>query len=168
MADRVTTTVKVARGGSSLRPVAPTISLGFGIGARFRSPTGGAALSIPIRMAGTSSRPGLWPPCDHLRTDAPTAVISCGVSSFGHRSCAVFAVSLSRVAGCLQDDAPVRRASRLRTTSDGARFVLFDTALTDRDRSRQNFSSALRAPLTLRLFPGATSFQHQPTREETT
>ena len=32
----------------------------------------------------------------------------------------VFAVSLSHVAGCLQDDAPVRRASRLRTTSDGA------------------------------------------------
>jgi hypothetical protein len=40
--------------------------------------------------------------------------------------------------------------------------------LTDRDRSPRNFSSALRAPLTLRLSPGATSFQHQPTREETT
>jgi hypothetical protein len=39
-------------------------------------------------------------------------------------------------------------------------------ALTDRRRSRQNFSSALRAPLTLRLFPGAFSFQQQPTREE--
>jgi hypothetical protein len=39
-------------------------------------------------------------------------------------------------------------------------------ALTDRDRSRQNFSSALRAPLTLRRFPGAFSFQQQPTREE--
>ena len=41
-------------------------------------------------------------------------------------------------------------------------------ALTDRERSRQNFSSALWAPLTLRLSPGATSFQHQPTRDETT
>ena len=41
-------------------------------------------------------------------------------------------------------------------------------ALTDRERSRQNFSSALRAPLTLRLSPGAASFQHQPTREEST
>jgi hypothetical protein len=40
--------------------------------------------------------------------------------------------------------------------------------LTDRERSSQNFSSALRAPLTLRLSPGAASFQHQPTREETT
>jgi hypothetical protein len=40
--------------------------------------------------------------------------------------------------------------------------------LTDRERSRQNFSSALWAPLTLRLSPGAASFQHQPTREETT
>jgi hypothetical protein len=41
-------------------------------------------------------------------------------------------------------------------------------ALTDRARSRQNFSSALWAPWTLRLSPGAASFQHQPTREETT
>jgi len=39
-------------------------------------------------------------------------------------------------------------------------------ALADRRRSRQNFSSALRAPLTLRRFPGAFSFQQQPTREE--
>jgi hypothetical protein len=42
----------------------------------------------------------------------------------------------------------------------------FDTVLTDRRRSRQNFSSALRAPLTPRRFPGAFSFQQQPTREE--
>src|ERR1019366_1489446 len=76
-----------------------------------------------------------------------------GPGSLGHRSCVVFAVSLSHVAGCLQDDAPVRRASRPRTTSSGAHCALFDTALTDRDRSRQNFSSALRAPLTLRLSP---------------
>jgi hypothetical protein len=40
-------------------------------------------------------------------------------------------------------------------------------ALTDRRRSRQNFPSALRAPLTLRRVPGAFSFQQQPTREET-
>jgi hypothetical protein len=33
----------------------------------------------------------------------------------------VRSVPLFDVAGCLQDDAPVRRASRLRTTSDGAR-----------------------------------------------
>ena len=39
-------------------------------------------------------------------------------------------------------------------------------APTDRRRFRQNFSSALRAPLTLRRFPGAFSFQQQPTREE--
>jgi hypothetical protein len=39
-------------------------------------------------------------------------------------------------------------------------------ALTDRRRSRQNFSSALRASLTLRRFPGAASFQQQSTREE--
>ena len=35
--------------------------------------------------------------------------------------CEVFDVPLSDVAGCLQDDAPVRRASRLRKTSGGAR-----------------------------------------------
>ena len=45
-------TDKVAIGGCSLRPVAPTEDLGFGTGARFRSPGGGDAL-YPIRMAGT-------------------------------------------------------------------------------------------------------------------
>jgi len=80
--------------------------------------------------------------------------------------CEVFDVPLSDVAGCFQDDAPVRRASRLRTTSGGDRCIYFETALADRERSRQNFSSALRAPLTLRLYPGAFSSQQQPTREE--
>jgi hypothetical protein len=47
--------------------------------------------------------------------------IYCRSRAHGHRSWGVFPVSLSRVAGCLQDDAPVRRASRLRTTSGGAR-----------------------------------------------
>ena len=35
----------------------------------------------------------------------------------------VRSVPLFDVAGCLQDDAPVRRASRLRTTSDGVRWA---------------------------------------------
>ncbi len=47
---------------------------------------------------------------DQLQVPAPSAM-----------DLRVFVVSLSHVAGCLQDDAPVRRASRLRTTSGGAR-----------------------------------------------
>ena len=40
---------------------------------------------------------------------APTTPGSnAGPGSLGHRSCAVFAVSLCHVAGCFQDDAPVR------------------------------------------------------------
>jgi len=87
-------------------------------------------------------------------------------SSVGQLVCEVSDIPLSDVAGCFQDDAPVRRESRLRTTSGGACCVYLNTVLTDRRRSRQNFSSALRAPLTLRRFPGAFSFQQQPTREE--
>ena len=44
--------------------------------------------------------------------------------------CEVFDVPLFDVAGCLQDDAPVRRASRLWTTSGDDRCVYFDTAST--------------------------------------
>jgi hypothetical protein len=87
---------------------------------------------------------------------------SAQLASWGARC----STSLSRMWLAGKDDAPVRRASRLRTTSGGDRCVCFDTALTDRRRSRQNFSSALRAPLTLRRSPGAFFFQQQPTREE--
>jgi hypothetical protein len=41
-------------------------------------------------------------------------------NSVGQLECEVSDVPLSEVAGCFQDDAPVRRASRLRTTSGGA------------------------------------------------
>jgi hypothetical protein len=91
--------------------------------------------------------------------------------------CEVFDVPLSVVAGCLQDDVPVRRSSRLRTTSGGARCVYFETASTStpcsltvagpaRTSPRPCVSPVMRAPLTLRRFPGAFSFQQQPTREE--
>jgi hypothetical protein len=85
----------------------------------------GGVLSIPCRwldahpLTGARSPALTYMQCGH---PAPTTAGStAGPGSFGHRSCAVFAVSLSHVAGCLQDDAPVRRASRLRTTSDGVR-----------------------------------------------
>jgi hypothetical protein len=95
----VTSTDKVATGGCSLRPIAPTVNLGFGTGARSRSPGGADALSKSHSDGGTSSRPDLRPPCDHLRTDAPTALISCEASSLGQRSSDVFDVPLFDVAG---------------------------------------------------------------------
>jgi len=51
-------------------------------------------------------------------------------SSVGQLVCEVSDIPLSDVAGCFQDDAPVRRASRLRTTSGGVHCVYFDTAST--------------------------------------
>jgi hypothetical protein len=91
-------------------------------------PSGVDVLSIPCRgldahpFTGARSPALAYMQCGH---PAPaTAGSTAGPGSFGHGSCAVFAVSLSRVAGCLQDDAPVRRASRLRTTSDGVRCAL--------------------------------------------
>jgi hypothetical protein len=119
-----------------------------------------------------SPEPCLVPAHGHLSTDRgrrselPSVGDSWRASSVCQLVCEVPDVPLSDVAGCFQDDAPVRRASRLRTTPGGAPCVHFVTALTDRDRSRQNFPSALRAPLTLRRFPGAFSFQQQSTREE--
>jgi hypothetical protein len=90
-------------------------------GAGFR-PSGGGEPLCPIWMAGGHPRPGPWPPViTCLRTGPPTTANSCRASSLGQRSSEVFVVPFFDVAGCLQDDAPVRRASRLRTTSDGAR-----------------------------------------------
>jgi hypothetical protein len=137
-------------------------------GARFWPFDGDDAVSFPRRWCEPQSRPAPSRPSPPTCWPARRRWGSAAEPSSIHRgSSDVFGVPLFDAAGCLQDDAPVRRASRLRTTSDGVRCVLFDTALTDRERSRQNSSSALWAPLTLRLSPGATSFQHQPTREET-
>jgi hypothetical protein len=81
----------------------------------------------PTPMAAARSRPGARSPAlTYMRCGHPaptTAGSNTGPGSLGHKSCAVFAVSLSYVAGCLQDDAPVWRTSRLRTTSDGARWA---------------------------------------------
>ena len=159
----VTSTDKVAIGGCSLRPVAPTVNLGFGTGARSRSPGGADALSKSHSDGWylVTSRP--TPPCDHLRTDAPLARISCGASSLGQRSGEVFEVSLSSMWLAV-----FKMMHRSGGRQGYGQLLTAFAGLTDRERSPQNFSSALRAPLTLHLSPGAASFQHQPTREETT
>jgi len=60
--------------------------------------------------------------CPRIEVDGPDmpAEDSWRASSVGQRECEVSDVPLSVVAGCFQDDAPVRRASRLRTTFGGA------------------------------------------------
>jgi hypothetical protein len=102
-------------------------------------------------------------PCDHLRTDAPPARISCGASSLGQRSREVFEVSPSSMWLVV-----FKMMHRSGGRQGYGQLLTALAGLTDRERSPQNFSSALWAPLTLRLSPGAASFQHQPTREETT
>jgi hypothetical protein len=137
-------------------------------GAILRLPRGNDALDIPDESAGrpVSSLPMATSPRIEIAGPDMPAGDTWRASSVGQLVREVFDIPLSDVAGCFQDDAPVRRASRLRTTSGGVCCVYFHTPLTDRERSRQNFSSALRAPLTLRRFPGAFSFQQQPTGEE--
>ena len=60
--------------------------------------------------------------CPRIEVDGPDTPVgdSWRASSVGQLVCEVSDVPLSDVAGCFQDDAPVRRASRLRTTSGGA------------------------------------------------
>jgi len=137
----------------------PVRSVGRPVATTLPTVPDGSSVGGPVSLYGHPSVALQMVPARQRRGTA-------GESAQHQLGCEVFDIPLSDVAGCLQDDAPVRRASRLRTTSGGARCVYFDTALADRERSRQNFSSALRAPLTLRLYPGAFSFQQQPTREE--
>jgi hypothetical protein len=135
-------------------------------GAILLSPGHNDALTSQTSRRPVSSLP--MATCPRIEVDGADTPVgdSWRAGSVGQQECEVSDVPLSEVAGCFQDDAPVRRASRLRTASGGACCVYLDTVLTDRDRSHQNFPSALRAPLTLRRSPGATSFQQQPTREE--
>ena len=90
--------------------------------AGFRPPGGGAPL-YPIRRAGTHPRPRPTATRHHLLTDglADGSDQQWGQLARPEITRSVRSVPLFDVAGCLQDDAPVRRASRLRTTSDGAR-----------------------------------------------
>jgi hypothetical protein len=90
-------------------------------------------------------------------------VISNGVSSLGQRSREVFEVFLSSMWLAV-----FKMMHRSGGRQGYGQLLTAFAGLTDRERSPQNFSSALWAPLTLRLSPGAASFQHQPTREETT
>jgi hypothetical protein len=59
--------------------------------------------------------------CPRIEVDGADGPVgdSWRASSLGQRECEVSDVPLSDVAGCFQDDAPVRWASRLRTTSGG-------------------------------------------------
>ena len=61
--------------------------------------------------------------CPRIEVDGPgmPAEDIWRASSVGQLVCEVSDVPLSEVAGCFQDDAPVRRASRLRTTPGGVR-----------------------------------------------
>jgi hypothetical protein len=90
--------------------------------AGFRPPGGGAPL-YPIRRAGTHPRPRPTATRQHLLTDglADGSDQQWGQLARPEITRSVRSVPLFDVAGCLQDDAPVRRGSRLRTTSDGAR-----------------------------------------------
>jgi len=60
--------------------------------------------------------------CPRIEVDGPDTPVgdSWRASLVGQLVCVVSDIPLSDVAGCFQDDAPVRRASRLRTTSGGA------------------------------------------------
>jgi hypothetical protein len=142
-------------------------------GSMLRPPDSDNAAYGPRRVIG--AQPGFcpWPPTRGFAdgVGAPTAGYSWRASSVGQLGYEVFDVPLSDVAGCLQDDAPVRRASRLRTTSGGDRACTSTLrSLTmngpARTSPRPCVSPDMRAPLTLRLYPGAFSFQQQPTREE--
>jgi len=75
-------------------------------------------------------------------------VISNGVSSLGQRSREVFEVFLSSMWLAV-----FKMMHRSGGGQGYEQLLTALAALTDRDRSRQNFSSALRAPLTLRLSP---------------
>ena len=124
----------------------------------------GQSPSIPFGGLEPTLVPSPRPPvitCS--RTDSPTAVISNGVSSLGQRSREVFEVFLSSMWLAV-----FKMMHRSGGRQGYGQLLTAFAGLTDRERSPQNFSSALRAPLTLRLSPGAASFQHQPTREETT
>jgi len=117
------------------RPIAPPERPGRGVhsgpllpllvsyaGARFWPFDGDDAVSFPRRWCEPQSRPApsrpspptCWPARQRWGSAAEPSSIDRGSSD-------VFGVPLFDAAGCLQDDAPVRRASRLRTTSDGAR-----------------------------------------------
>jgi len=146
-----------------LPPVAPTEDLSpeqlGGVPAAWRR-----SASLSHRRVEPTLVPGPRPPvitCS--RTDSPTAVISNGVSSLGQRSREVFEVFLSSMWLAV-----FKMMHRSGGRQGYGQLLTAFAGLTDRERSPQNFSSALWAPLTLRLSPGAASFQHQPTREETT
>jgi hypothetical protein len=126
-------------------------------------PTGGetCATAHQDRWFPVSSLRTAINPQSHARRPTwPPAEMRCRISPFGQRSCEApngplllwLAVSkmLHRSLGRQGYGQPQSALA----------------VLTDRERSRQRFPSALRAPLTRRVFPGATSFQHQPTREE--
>jgi hypothetical protein len=91
-------------------------------GAIRRSPDSDNAAYGPRRVIGAQSGLCQWPPTHGFGAGAgaPTTGYSWRASSVGPLGCEVFDVPLFDVAGCFQDDAPARRASRLRTTSGGA------------------------------------------------
>jgi hypothetical protein len=115
----VTSTDKVATGGCSLRPIAPTVNLGFDTGARSRSPGGADALSkshsddwyvvtsrptAPLRPSADGRTHGI----DQLRGQLAWPEIFRRVRCSSSVWLAVFKM-MHRSVG----------ASRLRTTSDG-------------------------------------------------
>jgi hypothetical protein len=118
---------------------------------------------LPIRIAGSQSHPCARPSThDHMLAVRawPPAEIRSRTGPFDRRSCEA-------------PNGPLflwLAVSKMLHRSLGRQGYVHPlsafAALTDRERSRQRVPSALRAPLTRRVFPGATSFQHQPTREE--
>ena len=107
-----------------LPPVAPTEDLSPERWAGFRPP-GGAEPLYPIRRAGTHPRPQPTATHHHLLTDglADGSDQQWGQLARPEITRSVRSVPLFDVASCLQDDAPVRRVSRLRTTSDSVRWA---------------------------------------------
>jgi hypothetical protein len=92
--------------------------------AGFRPPGGGEPL-YPNWIAKTHPRPWTMATRHHLLTDGLAAGSDQlrGQLARPKITRSVRSVPPPDVAGCLQDDAPVRRASRLRTTSDGVRWA---------------------------------------------
>jgi hypothetical protein len=156
-------TKRLWQGGCSVRAIAAAADLGiWHLGEVLAAQRRRHVYPISIAAAQLAS-PAHCHPATYGRMDPPTAVISCGVSSLGQRSREVFEVSLSSMWLAV-----FKMMHRSVGRKGYGQLLTAFAALTDRERTRQNFSSALWAPLTLRLSPGATSFQHQPTREETT
>jgi hypothetical protein len=128
-------------------------------------PSGVDVLSIPCRRLDAHPLTGSSPALTYMRCGKPAPAKADQLQVPAPSASDLALYSLSRSLVWL---AVFKMMHRSGGRQGFGQLLAALAALPDRERSRQNFPSALRAPLTLRLSPGAASFQHQPTRKETT